>query len=217
MEEIIEQRDLVLDKKNSRKHNQKNLTVIKKSLDSCGAGRSILIDEENNVLAGNGVMTANGGRLKVRVVESDGSEIIAVKRTNLTEEQKERLKLFDNYAGDLSKWNWDELKILSDSDNNLIQDVFENDSRILGRLSELKEVEIFDELEEENADEQPAYVLKEGQEWKVNTIKIRGYSDFEMLKKLFSLLSDLRIGYKLLNADEQAEEYVSKHEPVNID
>lgn len=216
MEEVIEQRDLILDKKNSRKHNQKNLTVIKKSLDSCGAGRSILLDEENNVLAGNGVLTANAGRMKVRVIEADGSEIIAVKRSNLTDEQKEKLKLFDNYAGDLSKFDWDELKVLNDSNAGLIQNVFEGDNRILNKLIDLEEIDIFDEADETD-DETPAFLLKDGQEWKVNTIRINKFDDFEKLKKLFSLLSDLGIGYKLMTDEEKHDEYKASIKAVEID
>ena len=216
MEEVIEQRDLVLDKKNARKHNQKNLTVIKKSLDSCGAGRSILLDEENNVLAGNGVLTANAGRMKVRVIEADGSEIIAVKRNNLTDDEKEKLKLFDNYAGDLSKWDWDELKVLNDSNAGLIQDVFDGDNRILNKLTDLEEIDIFDESEESEL-ETPAFLLKDGQEWQVNIIRIRKYDDFEKLKKLFSLMSDLGIGYKLMDADDKADEYRKEEVSAEID
>lgn len=40
------------DKKNYRRHNDRNKELIKKSLSECGAGRSILIDKENEIFAG---------------------------------------------------------------------------------------------------------------------------------------------------------------------
>ena len=43
------------DKRNYRKHNDKNKELINKSLEECGAGRSRLIDAENEIIAGNGV------------------------------------------------------------------------------------------------------------------------------------------------------------------
>ena len=47
--------DIKFDKKNYRKHNDKNKKLINKSLKECGAGRSILIDNQNEIIAGNGI------------------------------------------------------------------------------------------------------------------------------------------------------------------
>ena len=44
-----------LDSKNYRVHTDKNKMIIDKSLKELGAGRSILIDSENEIIAGNGV------------------------------------------------------------------------------------------------------------------------------------------------------------------
>ena len=43
------------DHRNYRIHDENNKTLIKKSVDELGAGRSILIDSENEIIAGNGV------------------------------------------------------------------------------------------------------------------------------------------------------------------
>ena len=43
------------DKRNYRLHGDKNLRLIGKSLQDCGAGRSILIDRDDCIIAGNGV------------------------------------------------------------------------------------------------------------------------------------------------------------------
>lgn len=47
--------DIKFDKNNYRIHGAENKSLIKKSLEDCGAGRSILIDNENEIIAGNGV------------------------------------------------------------------------------------------------------------------------------------------------------------------
>ncbi len=39
------------DKRNYRVHNDKNKKLIRKSLEECGAGRSILLDSEDGIIA----------------------------------------------------------------------------------------------------------------------------------------------------------------------
>ena len=108
--------DLVADPQNTRKHSQRNLGFIERSLNEIGAARSIVIDEDNRILAGNGTVEAAAlaGIDKVRVIEADGNEIIAVRRVGLTETQKKRLSLYDNRSAELASWDIDLLKILGD-------------------------------------------------------------------------------------------------------
>lgn len=105
------------DKKNYRKHDDKNKRIIKKSLEELGAGRSILIDSENTIIAGNGVKEAWGNK-PVKIIESDGTELIIVKRTDLKtlNEKRKTLALIDNHASDTS-----------DFDNDLINEDFDSD------------------------------------------------------------------------------------------
>jgi hypothetical protein len=100
-------KDLIPDPANLRKHGERNIALIEKSLETVGAARSIVIDEENRILAGNGVVEGAGniGLERVRVVEADGHEIIAVRRRGLTEEQKVALAIADNRTGELSEWD----------------------------------------------------------------------------------------------------------------
>jgi hypothetical protein len=102
--------DIKFDTKNYRVHNDKNKKIIRKSLEDCGAGRSVLVDKDNILIAGNGVYEqAQEMGLKVRVVESDGSELVVVKRTDLStdDEKRKLLALADNYASDTSEFNLD--------------------------------------------------------------------------------------------------------------
>src|SRR6266487_4584445 len=52
------------------------------SLKDVGAARSIVIDERNEILAGNGVLAgaAEAGLTKLQIIEADGDTIIAVRR-----------------------------------------------------------------------------------------------------------------------------------------
>ena len=97
------------DTRNYRKHNSKNKELIKKSLSECGAGRSILIDAEDVIVAGNGVYEqAKELKIPVKIIETNGSEIIAVKRTDLKQDDIKRKKLavMDNSASDSSEFDF---------------------------------------------------------------------------------------------------------------
>ena len=98
------------DKRNYRKHGDKNKEMIRRSLTECGAGRSILIDNENTAVAGNGVLEqAEKLGIPIRVIESDGSELIAVKRTDRSPDDPKRkeLALADNATTDASDWDFE--------------------------------------------------------------------------------------------------------------
>ena len=77
--------DLQNDHKNARKRTDRSSKLIKESLQKFGAARSIVIDENNRILAGNGTIAGAkaAGIKNLKVIETDGNEIIAVKRTGL--------------------------------------------------------------------------------------------------------------------------------------
>ena len=98
---------IILDDKNFRKHNSLNKELINKSLKKLGAGRSILIDSDDKIIAGNGVYEqAKKLGIKEKIIESDGTELIIVKRIDLKSNSKKRneLALIDNYASDTSEF-----------------------------------------------------------------------------------------------------------------
>ena len=94
--------DLHFDDKNANKHTQKGLRLVEKSLSKLGAGRSILIDKNNNIIAGNGVIETAGqiGMENIRIVETTGDEIVAVKRTDVDINSKKgrELAIIDNHS-----------------------------------------------------------------------------------------------------------------------
>ena len=109
-------KDLKSDHKNARKRTDRSAELIKESLQRYGAARSIVIDEDNRILAGNGTIEGakEAGIDRIRVIETDGDEVIAVRRTGLTEEQKVGLALADNRTADLSEWDQEMLNRLGE-------------------------------------------------------------------------------------------------------
>lgn len=86
--------DIKFDKRNYRIHDIKNKELIKKSLQECGAGRSIIIDNDGEIIGGNGVYEqAQALNMPVKIIETDGSELVVVKRTDLSTEDDKRKKL----------------------------------------------------------------------------------------------------------------------------
>ena len=109
-------KDLKSDHKNARKRTDRSAELIKESLQRYGAARSIVIDEDNRILAGNGTIEGakEAGIDRIRVIETDGDEVIAVRRIGLTEEQKIGLALADNRTSDLSEWDQEMLNRLGE-------------------------------------------------------------------------------------------------------
>ena len=106
--------DLVFDDKNFNKHTEYGMSLIEKSIRNNGAGRSILIDKNNRIIAGNGVTEIAGqiGLDDVQIVESDGTKIIAVKRTDIDLDSKQgrEMALADNATASVDL-AWDEEQI----------------------------------------------------------------------------------------------------------
>jgi DNA modification methylase len=75
-----------------------------------------VVDEDGIILAGNATVQAaqQAGIARVRVVDVDGSELVAVRRTNLSPEQKRRLALLDNRTAELAAWDIEVLASLAE-------------------------------------------------------------------------------------------------------
>ena len=110
--------DLVFDNKNFNKHTEYGMSLIEKSIRNNGAGRSILIDKNNRIIAGNGVTEIAGqiGLDDVQIVETDGTKIIAVKRTDIDLDSKEgrEMALADNATAAVDlEWDADAIADVS--------------------------------------------------------------------------------------------------------
>ena len=115
--------NIKFDAHNYRKHNDRNKELINKSLKECGAGRSIVIDNDNEIIAGNGIYEqAQKLGLKTKVIETDGSELVVVKRTDLQTDDAKRkqLAVMDNSTSDSSEFDFELLQ--EDFDTEELED-----------------------------------------------------------------------------------------------
>jgi DNA methylase len=145
---------LTPDPNNARKRTPLSASVIRKSIEQFGMTRSIVLDENGVILAGNGAFEEAGqlGIERVIVVETTGNEIVAVKRTNLTAEQKTQYAIADNTASDFSTWDFD---ILSELTQEVDLSEFFPDDKLNELLEQLGKGESFgvSEQGEENEEE----------------------------------------------------------------
>ena len=113
--------ELVPNPDNERQHSPRGIGLIVDALHKVGAARSIVIDEDNVIRAGNGTVeaAAEAGITKVVVIDADGSTLVAVRRTGLTPEQKRDLSLYDNRSAEFSSWRGDTLSKLATDGHDL--------------------------------------------------------------------------------------------------
>lgn len=110
---------LTPDSRNANKGTQRGLRALDDSLRQLGAGRSILVDKAGRVIAGNKTLerAADIGMEDVIIVESDGTKLIAVKRTDLDldgdDGKARKLAYADNRIGELDL-DWDVEQIALD-------------------------------------------------------------------------------------------------------
>lgn len=98
----IGKQDVTFDKENANRHTAKGRELVDKSIGELGAGRSVLVDKNGVLIAGNlTTETAIGKGLKMIEVETDGDTLIVVKRTDLdmedeTDNRARKMAIVDN-------------------------------------------------------------------------------------------------------------------------
>ena len=111
--------DLIPDHANANKGTERGRYALEASLRQYGAGRSILLDKNGRIIAGNKTaeVAADVGLDDVLVVQTDGKQIVAVQRTDLDIDSVEGrgLAYADNRVGQLSL-DWDAQQVLADLD-----------------------------------------------------------------------------------------------------
>lgn len=110
--------DLIPDNRNANKGTERGNALIQESLQQYGAGRSILLDKHGAIIAGNKTVENCGaiGLDDVIVVQSDGTKLVAVQRTDLDlkDARTRQFAIADNRAGQVSlDWDVDVLKELA--------------------------------------------------------------------------------------------------------
>lgn len=108
-------KDLKFDEHNFNDHTPEGMELLKKSVEQNGFGRSIVVDKNDNIIAGNGIVeTATKlGKQKIKVIETTGEELVVVKRTDLDIDTTEgrQMAFADNAVAHANlQWNEDELE-----------------------------------------------------------------------------------------------------------
>lgn len=98
--ETVKIQELIPDDKNFNKGTEKGQVLMNRSFENFGAARSVLIDRNNRIIAGNkSKETAEAHGIEdVIVIESDGDELIAVRRVDIDLDSRKgrELALADN-------------------------------------------------------------------------------------------------------------------------
>lgn len=165
---------LQLDPRNARRHSETNKRRIKQSLDAVGAGRSVLADADGIIRAGNGVF-AEWGDKPVKIVETDGTELVVVQRTDLRGKDAVRAAALDNIAADSSAYDYD-AKILAEiaKDDALVAALAKEDAKLaeLLRGEAKQEPKDAGELVDKAAELQAKWQVKRGDLWECGKHRI---------------------------------------------
>lgn len=175
--ELIDIEELRQDNLNFNKGTYEGEVLIKKSLERFKAGRSVLIDKYNNIIAGNKTVSAAATMgMKVRVIETTGDELVAVKRTDIDIDSKEgrELALADNRTAQINL-AWDEPNIevaelqfgldasdfglemtdnepTAESKGEIDVGTFDTDQTLCIKLTTMQYEAVINRLKQENAD-----------------------------------------------------------------
>jgi len=180
-EEVARIKDLQPDPHNFRKHTAENIGMLVDSLQETGAGRSILIDENKQIIAGNGVVEAApaAGIEKVRIIHAEPNELIAVQRTGLTPLQKKRMALFDNRTQELS--SWEQQALAEEKDPSVFKGIFSDEE-----VDELKQGWKEDAAGESDKDV-PGMELEPYEHYDYIVVLFRNVLDFQQAIEKFGL------------------------------
>jgi len=104
--------ELVHPEKNVRKHSRKQIEEMKRSLDMFQQFKHVVVDENNIILCGNGIVTAmrEMGREEAEVIKYEG----------LTEKQKKKLMIADNQISSLGT---DDMEVIEEFIKSLGDDL----------------------------------------------------------------------------------------------
>jgi hypothetical protein len=100
--------DLIPDDDNANLHTERGVYMVNTSLSKLGAGRSILIDRNNRIIAGNLTteQAADIGLEDVVIVDTEGDQVVAVRRLDMDLDDPEtgarQMAYADNRAADVS-------------------------------------------------------------------------------------------------------------------
>ena len=114
----LDVKDIIENPENTRKHDVRNISVIKDSLLRYGQYQPIIVNKKNIVLAGNGRLQA------IKELGWNKVQVIIIDKDNLTEKA---ISIIDNRSSELATWDLtkltEELELICQDDNFSIEDL----------------------------------------------------------------------------------------------
>jgi hypothetical protein len=161
---------LVLDGNNANKGTKRGRELLGKSLENYGAGRSVVMDRKNRVIAGNQTVEAAraAGMQSITVIETDGSSLVAVQRgdLDLRKDKKAReLAVADNRISEIDlEWN---PEVLASLDVDLKEFWNENELNALLKDFRTGDLSAPEPKIDQAAELQRKWRTKRGQIWQI--------------------------------------------------
>lgn len=119
--------ELIPDDRNANQGTERGNWALTQSIERQGLGRSILLDKDGRIIAGNKTHAKAGelGLDNVLIIPTDGKTLVAVQRTDISLDSPEgrELAIADNRAGELNlSWDYSQLLDMHDDDEINLND-----------------------------------------------------------------------------------------------
>lgn len=193
--------ELVQDQKNANKGSDRGKEMLEESVRRNGVGRSLLVDKDLEIIAGNKTQQEliDAGIDEVILIETDGKVAVAVQRTDLdltTDPAARRLAIADNRVGEIDLvWNPEVLIDIANETPEAITGFWSADEWEESILSQIAEEEPEDEGDPDHETlVDQAVQLKPQMEYAV--ISCETAEEWEELKQILDLQPVRRGGYK---------------------
>lgn len=160
--ETIPLDSLIQDDLNANKSSDRGRDVVRNSLAENGAGRSILIDKNGRIIAGNKTQeqALQAGFKTIKVIQTRGDELVAVQRLDIDLDSPEgrRLAVADNRSSSFLEWDAEVLSKITEQGVDLSSYFTETElSKLCSSLqSEMENLDDSDDLELDLDDEGPS-------------------------------------------------------------
>lgn len=116
--------DLIPDENNPNSGTARGYQIVRESLQRLGAGRSVLVDRDGRIIAGNKTVEQAyaAGMEDVILVKSDGKKLVVVQREDLDLEEDDgrarEMSIADNRASEAGlEWDFEVLATMADRED----------------------------------------------------------------------------------------------------
>lgn len=174
---FIETNKLKANRKNPRKHTQKQIEMLEKSIEWFGWVNPIIVDKNYNILA---------GHLRYEVAKKKGIEKVPVIVTDLEGEDAEAYMIIDNKIAEEAKWDYDKL---GDVLSNLKKYNY-NDLGFRVNVADLFDDDRFEEIEVEKVGGKDEFMYRGGRLMVLRFGNYGFFADDERIKKLVEIMKN---------------------------